>query len=289
MLLPRVFKIIGWVLFLIGSLLSGLVQFTNYAVPWLNYGGRTQGTVSFPNTVDNFTDETGATALILGLMFIAFARLKKENDNTRKLRLHSLYWATVVVCGLTATVLCLTYFISLMPQGVEQLVPNSLLFYLFQLNFASVLFAFVARFYYLLLKKADVTNLYQLRYKPFNIIGKAGILLYCLAALIAHIFHIGNSVFSEGSFLILPLIALLIGSKEKKEADDAIRLRAILFAVFINAVLVIIVTWTVYGLQYWDVLDYLLMSLQAIFLFIFYLMRFFAARSAIRVTPMQPA
>ncbi|OOQ60453.1 hypothetical protein [Mucilaginibacter pedocola] len=234
--------------------------------------------------MSNLTDETGATAMVLGAILIGFSRLKNENNLTHQLRLHSLYWSVIVVCTITAGCMCLLAIVSAMPESIKQLLPDSVFFFLFELNFATLLFVFVIRFYYVLSNKTNSVKLNLLPYKPYNIIAKTGILLFAIFISVAIIFDIPYSSFSDNFIALLPFVVLLIASKEKEEPNDSTRLTAMTFGVFINAVLVLTFTWVLYGLQYWDALVYLMVSLQTVFFIIYYAMRFFRSKAPIQTT-----
>lgn len=87
LLFPNRYRRIGWLLF-IPCALAGLFAIYDQSLPvsWTDYLSRTIIT-------NSFADEVAALGVLLGLLFIAFAREKSEDEMIRQLRLESLQWS----------------------------------------------------------------------------------------------------------------------------------------------------------------------------------------------------
>lgn len=96
LLLPHRYKLIGF-LILIPSLVLGIaVMFYDFKIDFLTIKNPIKTTDLLSGGSLNFTDEIALTGLIVGLLFIAFAREKQEDEYIRSLRLESLQWAVLV-------------------------------------------------------------------------------------------------------------------------------------------------------------------------------------------------
>lgn len=107
-LFPHRYKLIGWLL-AIPSLTLGLFvligdfsfDFLTVRLPFeyiftdtfLSSSGESKGSISDSISILNFTDEIAAVGSIIGLLFIAFSRVKIEDEYVSKTRLESLQWA----------------------------------------------------------------------------------------------------------------------------------------------------------------------------------------------------
>jgi hypothetical protein len=97
LLLPASYKRIGWLL-LIPSLLLGIgVRFFDFEWKFLTVG---KGREAILDSKINFTDEIALTGIILGLLFIAFAREKQEDEFIYHTRLQSWQWSVLINYGL---------------------------------------------------------------------------------------------------------------------------------------------------------------------------------------------
>jgi len=107
-LFPHRYKLIGWLL-AIPSLILGLsvligdfyFDFLTVKLPFeyiftdtfTSSSGGDKTTLNDSVSVLNFTDEIAAIGSIVGLLFIAFSRVKIEDEYVSKTRLESLQWA----------------------------------------------------------------------------------------------------------------------------------------------------------------------------------------------------
>ena len=95
LLLPYRYKFIG-VALLIPSLALGIpVRFWDFQLESLTIVFRKKAGGVFDDKI-NFTDEIALTGIILGLLFIAFAREKKEDEFINRTRLESWKWAVLI-------------------------------------------------------------------------------------------------------------------------------------------------------------------------------------------------
>ena len=96
LLLPEKYKRIGLALFLPALVLGIMVQFFDFQFAFLTLH---QDRSDFTNILTediNFTDEIALTGLILGMLFMAFARERNEDEYINRIRLESLQWAVIV-------------------------------------------------------------------------------------------------------------------------------------------------------------------------------------------------
>jgi hypothetical protein len=100
LLLPSRYKWIG-IIVLVPSLILGiLVRFKDFSFDFLTLPSKAkqegmQKIFNFDEII-NLTDELALTGIIIGLLFIAFAREKQEDEFIGKIRLESLQWAVLI-------------------------------------------------------------------------------------------------------------------------------------------------------------------------------------------------
>lgn len=105
-LLPHRFKLLGWVLFIPSLILGIFWKFKEFELSFLNlkmsakqYSGKGTSGSTFnvsENSALNFTDEVALTGMVVGLLFIAFAKEKHEDEFISRTRLVSLQWAVLI-------------------------------------------------------------------------------------------------------------------------------------------------------------------------------------------------
>jgi hypothetical protein len=269
LLLPHYFKIIGVISAATGIIIGALFEFDDRYLPFLDYNS---GHQSHPlvglGGGNNFTDEVATTLAILGLMLIGFSKFKVENQQTAILRLKALYWAVLVNVGLIA-ILMLNVIDFFHSAG---LAANN--------NLILLLLIFIGRLYYLRFKRKEQTKLFYLPYRPFSLIGKITSIIFMIGLFIIIGFDlkIGPEYLP---YFILPCMLLWIWSKEKTEDADVevIRLKAMWLSVLINCVIFLVLTWTVYGFAYLTVQLVALISVQLVFVIIFYALIYNASKS----------
>jgi hypothetical protein len=151
-LFPHQFKIYGWVITIPSIILGVLVIFKDlnlnifditfpYQFKFSNSINhyKTSGTFTNQTSTFNFTDEIATFGTIVGLILIAFSKLKVEDEYVSKIRLESLQWAIYVNYGLLVTATILVH---------ELAFFNVMIF-----NMFTPLLFFVIRFHFILFLK----------------------------------------------------------------------------------------------------------------------------------------
>jgi FlaA1/EpsC-like NDP-sugar epimerase len=93
LLLPNKFKRIGLLLLLPSFILGIFNLYHEFEFGFLTIKNTAKG--DFDGDI-NLTDEFALTGTIVGLLFIAFAREKQEDEYIQSIRLKSLLWAVLV-------------------------------------------------------------------------------------------------------------------------------------------------------------------------------------------------
>jgi hypothetical protein len=135
LLLPSRYKSIGIVLLIPSLILGILVRFFDFQFAFLTIKRSLGVNRIFVDDI-NLTDELALTGIVLGLIFIAFAREKNEDEFIAHTRLESLKWAVLVNYAL---LLIATWVI----HGVGYI---DVMMY----NMLTVLIFFIIRFHYVL-------------------------------------------------------------------------------------------------------------------------------------------
>ncbi len=150
-LLPHRFKLIGW-LFFIPALVLGILQFGILEEPdffnWkvlslaekdFVFGNDTSSKWVFFKVIENNVfDELISIVLLVGLLFIALAKQKVEDEFTMKLRLESILWAVLANAVLLVLAIAFIY---------DFMFFNIMIFNLFL-----TLILFVIRFHWVMFK-----------------------------------------------------------------------------------------------------------------------------------------
>lgn len=95
LLLPNRFKWIGIILFIPSLVLGILCVYYDFRFSSLNLPNPEENSGVFDFSDYNLTNEIALTGVILGLLMIAFAREKQEDEFISKVRLESLQWAVL--------------------------------------------------------------------------------------------------------------------------------------------------------------------------------------------------
>lgn len=149
-------------------------------------------------------------------------------------------------------------------------------------NFFLLLIIFIGRLYYLQFIRKERTKLYYLPHWPFNLVGKVSSIILITGGLVISIYNLKPGSWADIlPCLILPCILLWIWSKEKTEDEEieAIRLKAMQLSILINSGAFVILTWTIYGFDYLAVQFAALISIQLVFIILFYILKFMDAKS----------
>jgi len=145
LLLPEKYKRIGIILLIPSLVLGALFRFWDFSFDFLElpFGKAiSSGSLNLDEQI-NLTDELALTGIILGLIFIAFAREKQEDEYINTIRLESLQWAVLInyVLLLAATWLVHGF------AYIDVMVYNML----------TILIIFIIRFH-IVLSKNRITN-----------------------------------------------------------------------------------------------------------------------------------
>lgn len=95
LLLPNRYKVYGWIIFLIFAMLGLACLYFEFKIPGFQlYNSPSQGLLDFNDY--NLTNELALTGVVLGLLLIAFAKEKNEDEYISHLRLKSWQWSVLV-------------------------------------------------------------------------------------------------------------------------------------------------------------------------------------------------
>jgi hypothetical protein len=100
LLLPSRYKWIGTIVLVPSLILGIMVRFKDFSFDFLTLPSKAkqegmQKIFNFDEVI-NLTDELALSGIIIGLLFIAFAREKQEDEFIGKIRLESLQWAVLI-------------------------------------------------------------------------------------------------------------------------------------------------------------------------------------------------
>ena len=112
-LFPHRFKLIGWIIAIPALILGGFVLFNDLSFDFLTIKlpfkyyfsdsfvtGSSKTNFNDEVSVLNFTDEIAAVGSIIGLILVAFSKVKIEDEYVKITRLESLQWAIYFNFGL---------------------------------------------------------------------------------------------------------------------------------------------------------------------------------------------
>lgn len=270
-LFPYWCRYLGVLLAVPGFILGYFVVYKDYKIPGFELKLRDNGTL-FLSAIENFTNELALTLVIVGLLLLAFSKVKKEDELTAKMRLNALYWAVLVNYAIyTAFIfICIVGYLG-RPLGlniIEDVLTRTIDYFIY--NLFAPLLIFTLRFYYLLLRNKNEFDIKPMRYlpnKPYRFLGKWISLLIVLIAIANLIFKWSNDV--SDVLWILPLSLLLwVYSKEKEEDEfiGATRLEAMQLAVYANYGILLLSNFFVFGVDFLGVQMINLVTIPFIFI-----------------------
>ena len=134
-LLPARWKRVGFVLALAGAVLGALAVFGGYEIPGFGLQLRKEDHFLTP-AFENFTQELALTFLLVGLLMMAFSRVKFEDERVQLIRLEAFQWSFLVHFSILLLANWLLY------QGN--------FFYAMLFNLFTPLVVFLLRFHYIL-------------------------------------------------------------------------------------------------------------------------------------------
>lgn len=151
-LFPHRFKLIGWIIAIPALILGGFVLFNDLSFDFLTIKlpfkyyfsdsfviGSSKTHFNDEVSVLNFTDEVAAIGSIIGLILVAFSKVKIEDEYVTITRLESLQWAIYFNFGL---LILATIFV----HGMAY-------FQVIIFNMFTPLVFFITRFYFILFLK----------------------------------------------------------------------------------------------------------------------------------------
>jgi hypothetical protein len=142
LLLPNYFKRIGWILLVPSAILGLFIIIADYEFGFLDtkvftiYSGGLQEPVIFGMIKVNLTNTIVGILFLIGAVFVAFSKEKREDEYIAGIRLESLLWATYINYGVL--LFCFIFF-----YAFEFL-------YVMIFNMFTILVFFIIRFYYML-------------------------------------------------------------------------------------------------------------------------------------------
>lgn len=154
-LFPQRYKLIGWVIAIPSLVLGILIMFGDFEIDLLTIKlpfkyvftdsitiGNNKTNMEEEVSILNLTDEIASVGTIIGLLLIAFSRVKIEDEYVSKIRLESLQWAIYLNFGL---LILATIFIH-----------GGLFFSIIIYNMFTPLIFFIIRFHYILFIKPSL-------------------------------------------------------------------------------------------------------------------------------------
>ncbi|GAB3932956.1 hypothetical protein [Mucilaginibacter myungsuensis] len=268
-LFPSIFRILGILMAIPGFILGYLVVFKEYKIPDFVLHLRDHASLDRAE-YENFTNELALALVVVGLVFIAFSKVKREDELTARIRLNALYWAI-----LTNYIIYAIWF--LMSGSAElfhwEMMSSALSGPLhFSLNnFFLPLSIFIGRFYFLLNKSKNEyveAPVHFLPNRPYGLIGKALTLILLLPAIYA-LFDFFGANWLDAVYYFLPLAMLLwIYSKERVEDEyiNSIKLSSMQIAIYVNYVVLLLANFFCYGILFLLVQQLNLITIPLIFL-----------------------
>ncbi|MEO6522651.1 MAG: hypothetical protein ABIN91_13285 [Mucilaginibacter sp.] len=254
LLFPCKLRYLGYLLAIPGLILGYMVAYQKYEIPGFELRIRENDSL-FISAIENFTNELALTLVIVGLILVAFSKLKHEDELTGKIRLNALYWSILInYCFYTLfSLLSLFSDRNSLHIIVSGFLSTYVTFTIY--NFFIPLVIFILRFYYLLYRNKNEYTIKQVHYlpnKPYLFIGKWVSLIIIAMLVVNQLFKL-NIKWFETSFMLLPL-SLLLWAYSKERAEDeyisTIRLEAMQIAVYVNYVILLISNMLVYGFDF---------------------------------------
>ncbi len=95
LLLPNKYKVLGWILFLLFGALGVFCMTMQFKIPGFEiFNTQSKELINFNDY--NLTNELAFTGITIGLLMIAFAKEKVEDEYLSLVRLKSLQWAVLI-------------------------------------------------------------------------------------------------------------------------------------------------------------------------------------------------
>jgi hypothetical protein len=229
-LFPNKFRLIGWLLLVPGAVLGILHLYWAYEIPGFVLKLRETGSL-FQSAYENFTNELALCLVITGLLFIAFAKEKREDELLSKIRLNALYWAILVnyaIYFILALILISGHVITSNVDAFKDSddVLGSIFYQVLIYNMLTPLIIFIIRYQYLAHRNKDtyiIDKLYYLPQKPFKRIGiLLSVPLVCLA--LYHVYDLWMPDYLSILSYFAPVTLLLWAYTKSGNEDEYISL-----------------------------------------------------------------
>lgn len=248
-LFPRWCRSLGLILAVPGLILGYLYAVKGYEIPGFGFKMH-KGNSLFQGEFENFTNELAIFLVVIGLTCTAFARNKKEDELSSKIRLNALYWS--MAAYYSAYIIC--FFLQLIFGSIPFISEHTN-----ELNIVMPLLIFNLRLYYLQYTGKDHFVISQPRFLPyrpfrlmgiiFTIAGTAG-LIY---ALITENLFLSSEKWPTIVFAVF-FSGLLFWAFSRHKTEDEMmieqRMESLQIAFYFNYILFLIATLTVYSLNY---------------------------------------
>ena len=283
LLFPSTFRYLGFLLAIPGFILGYITLnqgslLTNLTL-WLHVQGSFIG-----NTIENFANEVALTMVIVGLLFIAFSKLRQEDELTSRVRMYALYWAilanTVVFAALILFItISIVFHIN---TGGGFLGPYAYLISFSTYNLFTPLVIFILIFYYHLYRNKNEFVIKPIKYlqnKRCHVISKWLSIVICVILLAGSMFADENPLASL--FFLLPFTLTTWAYTKEKYEDEyitQIRMEAMQVAIYVNYSLLLIANFSIYGWSFWTVQDFNFVTIPAIFIIWFRYKRYLINR-----------
>lgn len=254
-LFPTWCSIVGYLLVIPGFILGYLNTIYQYKIPNFGFQLREKDEF-FQSAFENYTNELVIFLVVIGLIFIAFSKSRREDELNARLRLNALYWA-VMIYYLFYTIVFLFHFLF----GEIPFVGE----YINQINVFTPLLIFIIRFFYL--KKINKgTTLGEPKFLPHSY-KKIGVTL-AISSFLGLMIHLRLEHYISLTFrftYLLFIIGLVIWSFAQQRIEDEMvmqqRLESLQLAVYLNYALLLIATLIFYSLSFVFVLGFAQFSL----------------------------
>lgn len=254
---------VGYLLAIPGFILGYLNIIKKYEIPNFGFKLRDKGNL-IQSTFENFTNELVIFLVVVGLLFIAFSKNKREDELSAKIRLNSLYWSVMIYYIIYNLAYLLINF-----QEIPFINEHIL-----ELNIFTPLLIFIIRFYYLKHAKPGqflTSKPKFLANKPYRTIGIAlsiiGFVALIPMIIIDPIFGSSDPFTNIAYFTMV--FGLLIWSFSKNKIEDEgtmqQRLESLQLAVYFNYGILLTATLLFYSISYLLVLLFAQFSLLLYF------------------------
>jgi hypothetical protein len=263
-LFPAWYSIVGYLLTVPGFILGYLYEFNDYKIPGFGFEMRKSSDLIL-NKFENFTNELAVFLVIIGLIFIAFSKRKKEDELSAKLRLNALYWSIMF------------YYIVYLIGYIYTMIGEIPIIeeHFSTINLFTPLIIFIVRYHYLLAINKDsylVPKLKFLPYKPFKQLSMA---LSILSFIVLGIFLLKDmesawfTPFTNVLYFVMISSTLAWAFSKNKIEDELtmqLRLESLQMAVYFNYAIILIATLVFYSIDYLVVL--LIAQFSVLFFFV---------------------